>query len=317
MRLLFFGTPDFASQCLRKILLSKHSVAAVVTAPDRPAGRGRKPTQTAVKKLAGAHGLEILQPERLKDPSFLERLADFEADIFCVVAFRILPEEVFGMPPEGCINLHASLLPKYRGAAPINWALINGESETGLTTFFIRRQVDTGDIILQEKLGIGPDETFGGLHDRMAEMGGELLVQTLDLIESGNVATKKQDDSQASSAPKIFPEMGRIDWARSAHEIHNLVRGLSPRPGAFSYLDQKRITLLLTELVNDKPAGQEPGSVISTDPKKGIVVACGKGSLSLLQLKPESGRAITGAEFVRGYRLAAGVRFGGQVESEE
>ena len=317
MRLIFFGTPDFASQCLRKILLSKHNVAAVVTAPDRPVGRGRKLAQTAVKKLAGEHGLEILQPERLKDPSFLQRLVDFKADIFCVVAFRILPEEVFGMPPDGCINLHASLLPKYRGAAPINWALINGERETGLTTFFIRRQVDTGDIILQEKIEIGPDETFGSLHDRMAEIGGDLLVRTLDLIESGNVAPVKQDDNQASSAPKLHPEMGRIDWGRSACEIHNLVRGLSPRPAAFSYLDRKRITLLLTELVTDEPAGQEPGSVISADPKKGIVVACGKGSLRLLQIKPEGGRAMTGAEFVRGYRLATGVCFGGQVESEK
>ncbi len=316
MRLLFFGTPDFASQCLRKILSSKHSVATVVTAPDRPMGRGRKLAQTAVKVLAGSHGLEILQPERLKDPSFLQRLADLKADIFCVVAFRILPEEVFSMPPEGCINLHASLLPKYRGAAPINWALINGESETGLTTFFIRRQVDTGEIILQEKLDIGPDETFGSLHDRMAEMGGKLLIRTLDLIESGNVVPLKQDDSQASSAPKIYPELGKVNWSNSAREIHNLVRGLSPRPAAFSYLDQKRITLLLTELVTDEPVGQKPGSVIVSDPKKGIVVACGEGSLKLLQLKPESGRAMTGAEFVRGYRLTAGACFGGHVESK-
>ncbi len=316
MRLLFFGTPDFASQCLRKILSSKHSVEAVVTAPDRPVGRGRKLTQTAVKMLARSHGLKILQPEKLKDSSFLEKIEAFGADIFCVVAFRILPEEVFNMPPEGCINLHASLLPKYRGAAPINWALINGESETGLTTFFIRRQVDTGKIILQEKLDIGPDETFGSLHDRMAEMGGELLIRTLDLIESGDFTPTKQDDSQASSAPKIYPELGRVNWTRSAREIHNLVRGLSPRPAAFSYLDRKRITLLLAELVTDEPVSQKPGSVIMADSKNGIVVACGKGSLKLLQLKPESGRAMMGAEFVRGYRLAVGACFGGHVDSK-
>ncbi len=314
MRLLFFGTPDFASQCLRKILSSKHSVEAVVTAPDRPAGRGRRVTQTAVKTLAHSQGLEVLQPERLKDPSFLEKLEAFGADIFCVVAFRILPEEVFSMPPEGCVNLHASLLPKYRGAAPINWALINGESETGLTTFFIRRKVDTGEIILQEKLEIGPDETFGSLHDRMADKGGELLIRTLDMIESGKVTTMEQDDSQASSAPKIYPEMGRVDWTKSAHEIHNLVRGLSPRPAAFSYLDQKRITLLLTELATDDPIGQKPGSVIMADSRNGIVVSCGKDSLKLLQLKPESGKAMAGAEFVRGYRLTAGACFGGWIE---
>ncbi len=314
MRLLFFGTPDFASQCLRKILSSKHSVVAVVTAPDRPVGRGRRLTQTAVKTLAHSQGLEVLQPERLKDSSFLERLEAFGADIFCVVAFRILPEEVFSMPSRGCVNLHASLLPKYRGAAPINWALINGESQTGLTTFFIRRKVDTGEIILQEKLEIGPDETFGSLHDRMADKGGELLIRTLDMIESGKVTIMEQDDSQASSAPKIYPEMGRVDWTKSAHEIHNLVRGLSPRPAAFSYLDQKRITLLLTELAMDDPIGQKPGSVIIADSRNGIVVSCGKGSLKLLQLKPESGKAMAGAEFVRGYRLKAGACFGGRIE---
>ncbi len=314
MRLIFFGTPDFASQCLRKILSSKHSVAAIVTAPDRPVGRGRKLTPTAVKKLARSHGLEIMQPQKLKDSSFLQKLEVFGADIFCVVAFRILPEEAFSMPPEGCINLHASLLPKYRGAAPINWALINGESETGLTTFFIRRKVDTGEIILQEKIDIGPDETFGSLHDRMAEKGGELLIRTLDLIESGKAALMKQDDSQASSAPKINSELGRISWTKSAREIHNLVRGLSPRPAAFTYLERKRITLLQTELARDEPTDQESGSVIMADSRNGIVVACGKGFLKLLQLKPESGSAMTGAEFVRGYRLAAGACFGGHVE---
>lgn len=314
MRLLFFGTPDFASRCLRKILSSKHSVAAVVTAPDRPVGRGRKLTPTAVKELARSHGLEIMQPQKLKDSSFLEKLETFGADIFCVVAFRILPEEVFSMPPEGCVNLHASLLPKYRGAAPINWALINGENETGLTTFFIRRKVDTGEIILQEKIDIGTDETFGILHDRMAEKGGELLIRTLDLIESGKATLMKQDDSQASAAPKISSELGRINWTKSAREIHNLVRGLSPRPAAYSYLERKRVTLLQTEPAGDEPTDQEPGSVILADSRNGIVVACGKGSLKLLQLKPESGSAMTGAEFVRGYRLAAGACFGGYVE---
>ncbi|MEE8417935.1 MAG: methionyl-tRNA formyltransferase [candidate division Zixibacteria bacterium] len=315
MRLLFFGTPDFASQCLRKILSSKHSVVAVVTAPDRPVGRGRRLTQTAVKTLAHSQGLEVLQPERLKDTSFLEKLEAFGADIFCVVAFRILPEDVFSMPPKGCVNLHASLLPKYRGAAPINWALINGESETGLTTFFIRRKVDTGEIILQEKLEIGQDETFGSLHDRMADKGGELLTRTLDMIESGNVTTMKQDDNLASPAPKIYPEMGRVDWTKSAREIHNLVRGLSPRPAAFSYLDQKRVTLLLTELaMAESTDQQQPGSVIMADSRNGIVVSCGKGSLKLLQLKPESGKAMAGAEFVRGYRLKAGACFGGWIE---
>jgi methionyl-tRNA formyltransferase len=309
MRLIFFGTPDFASRCLRKILSSSHEVAAVVTAPDRPRGRGRKLAQPDVKKLALERKLEILQPDSLKDPGFLERLDSIGADFYCVVAFRILPEAVYAKPPLGCVNLHASLLPRYRGAAPINWALISGETQTGLTTFFIRKKVDTGDIILQEKIGIGPEETFGELHDRMAESGGDLLIKTMDLIESGEFETLEQDDSQATLASKIYLEMGLIDWNLPAPAIHNLIRGLSPRPGAYSYLGDKRLTLLRSRLPEKSESGGSPGTITHADPKRGISVSCGEGSLEILDVKPESGKAVSAADFVKGYRLKPGDSF--------
>ena len=308
MRLVFFGTPEFASRCLEKILL-KHQVAAVVTAPDKPKGRGMKVEPSEVKRLAQERGLDILQPINLKDSEFLKRLSSYKADLFCVVAFRILPEEVFSMPPKGCINLHGSLLPKYRGAAPINWAIINGERETGVTTFFIRRAVDTGDIILQEKLPIGSEETFGELYERMAELGGETLIKTINLIEVDGVFTSSQDGNRATAAPKLTPEIGKIDWTMKAEAVHNLVRGLSPKPGAYSFLKGKKIIILRTRLTKLDSVGKRAGQVLQADPQKGIVIACGEGSVEILELKPESGKAITGAEFVRGHRLIAGEVF--------
>lgn len=308
MRLIFFGTPDFASRCLRKILSSKHEVAAVVTAPDRPRGRGRKLAQPDVKKLAIERGLEVLQPDRLKDPAFLERLDSLNAGFYCVVAFRILPEEVFSKPSDGCVNLHASLLPEYRGAAPINWALINGEQETGLTTFFIGKKVDTGDILLRENVAIGQDETYGELYERMAEAGGDLLIRTMDIIELKEYSVVKQDNSKATPAPKIHPESGRIDWNKPSSEIHNLARGLSPKPGAFSFLNGKRVVLLRTSTAGSGTL-EAPGIITAADPKSGITVSCGGGSLTILEIKPESSKALSGADFVKGYRLKVGDKF--------
>jgi methionyl-tRNA formyltransferase len=309
MRLVYFGTPDFASRCLEKILLSKHQVVAVVTAPDKPRGRGMKVEPSEVKRFARERGLDILQPDNLKDGTFLRNLSSYKADLFVVVAFRILPEEVFTMPPKGSINLHGSLLPKYRGAAPINWAIINGEKETGLTTFFLRKSVDTGNIIKQTKTAIGPDETFAKLHDRLAALGGELLIQTIDLIDAGNLNPLLQDSSQATAAPKLNPEMGNIDWSKSAHQVHNLVRGLSPRPGAYSFRNDKKILIQRTRPVDLDVVNCRPGQVVQADPQKGIVIACGAGGIEILELKPQSGKAITGAEFVRGYRMIVGEVF--------
>ena len=308
MRLIFFGTPDFASRCLRRILLSKHEVAAVVTAPDRPQGRGRKLAQPDVKKLALERNLEVLQPDKLKDTDFLARLDSIDASFYSVVAFRILPEKVFSKPRDGCVNLHASLLPRYRGAAPINWALINGEMETGLTTFFIGKNVDTGDILMQQRIAIGPDETYGELYERMADSGGDLLIKTIDLIEKGRFTTIRQDHSKATPAPKIDPELGRIDWNKSALEIHNLARGLSPKPGAFSFLGGRRVIILRTSPAEIGAAGK-PGAVTAANPKSGITVACGNGGLNIIEIKPESGKALSGADYVKGYRLKIGSKF--------
>jgi methionyl-tRNA formyltransferase len=314
MRLIFFGTPEFASRCLEKILSSKHIVAAVVTAPDKPKGRGRKVEPPAVKRLATSRNLDILQPENLKAPEFIRDLAAYDAKLFCVVAFRILPEEVFSMPPAGCVNLHASLLPRYRGAAPINWALIRGEKETGLTTFFIRRKVDSGDILLQDKIQIGSDETFGELHDRMADLGGDLLIRTIDIIESGDFRLLCQDNSQVSQAPKITLELGNIDWSKPASEIHNLVRGLAPKPGAYTFRSGRKLTLLRTRLIEAKSVDALPGEVMKADPQHGMAIACGNGTLEIMVLKPESGKAMTGAEYVRGHRLKNGERFERKIE---
>jgi methionyl-tRNA formyltransferase len=305
MRLVFFGTPDFASRCLRKILSSKHQVVAVVSAPDKPKGRGMKVEPSEVKQLALANHLEALQPENLKDPNFIGSLAACHADLFCVVAFRILPEEVYALPPCGAINLHASLLPKYRGAAPINWVIINGEKETGLTTFFIRRKVDTGDMIMQERMQIGPDETFGELHDRLAERGGDVLLKTIEMIESKRYEPIMQNNSLASSAPKITPGMGNIDWNKSADVIHNLIRGLSPRPAAFTSRKGRKLLVTRSRIIDSDKAIFGPGEVIDAHPQKGIRVACGIGTIELLEVKPESGKTMTGAEYVRGHRLTA------------
>ncbi len=312
MKVLFFGTPEFAAVCLEKILLTDHEIAGVVCQPDKPRGRGRKVAIAEVKQAAIEKKLKILQPENLKDPFFLNELKTLEADFFCVVAFRILPEEIFSMPPKGCVNLHASLLPKYRGAAPINWALINGENETGLTTFFIRKKIDTGDILMQRKIAIGPDETFDELYGRMAEAGGDLIVETMSKIESGDYSTIKQNDKEASKAPKIYPELGKIDWKKSANEIHNLIRGLTPKPGAYTVFSGNKIIIVKSKVV-DNPDNAGPGKVLLADPKKGLIVGCGKRALELLQVKPASRKVMTGAEFVRGKRIKEGILFGEEI----
>lgn len=262
-----------------------------------------------VKQLALNNKLNPLQPEDFKNQDFLRKLKSMKADLFCVVAFRILPPEVYEMPPKGCVNLHGSYLPEYRGAAPINRAIINGESETGLTTFFIRRKVDTGDIILRKKIPIGPDETFGELHDRMADIGGDLLVETMDRIEKGKFKTVAQDDSEATSAPKISPETGRIDWNKPARVVHNLVRGLSPRPGAYTFYKGDKLSILRTGIA-EKDFKGAPGTIILADGKRGLAAGCGEGALELLQVKPASRNQMSGAEFVRGFRIKPGMKFG-------
>ncbi len=299
MKIVFFGTPDFAIPALNKILESKHSLEAVVTAPDKERGRGRKVQFTPVKKFALEHNIKVLQPTKFKDEDFIETLRNINADLFVVVAFRILPKEVFTIPPEGSFNLHASLLPKYRGAAPIQWALINGETETGVTTFFLKEKVDTGNIILQRKVKIAEDDNFGTLHDKLAEVGAGLVVETIDLIESGNYRLTEQDNSLATPAPKITKDICRIEWSKSAREIHNLIRGLSPYPAAFFEHGGKTYKIFASEVV-EQP-GLEPGEIHTT--KKELFIGTGEQTLKILEIQPEGRKRMKTDEFLRGYSL--------------
>jgi len=304
MRIVFMGTADFGIPTLR-ILHEKHDVAAVVTGPDKPQGRGRILRPTPVKTTALELGIPVLSPEKLKDPSFVERLGDIGADMFFVVAFRILPREVFTIPPEGTVNLHGSLLPDYRGAAPINWAVINGDERTGLTTFFIDENIDTGDIILQSTVEIGPDETAGELYERMKELGAGLSLRTVELIESGKAFPKRQPVSSARPAPKLHREDGRIDWGRDAASIHNQVRGMNPFPGAFTDWERGPLKIHRTKVI-DRDSPGTPGLVTGASPRHGLTVSCGRGELEIVELQPPGKKVMDGASFVRGYRVEKG-----------
>lgn len=299
MKIVFFGTPDFAVTSLSKIFESHHKVEAVVTAPDKERGRGRKVSFTPVKEFALSKNIPFLQPEKLKKERFIEELKQIEADLFVVVAFRILPKEVFTLPKYGSINLHGSLLPKYRGAAPIQWAIINGEKKTGVTTFFLKEKVDTGNMILQEKIVIELEDNFETLHDKMKDVGAEVLLKTISLIERGEVDEQPQDDSLASPAPKITKEICKIDWTKSAEQINNLIRGLSPIPAAFFEINGKLYKVYKSAITNEP--NLKIGEVKET--KKEIFIGCGEGTLQLLEIQPEGRKRMTADAFLRGYSL--------------
>ena len=309
MRVVFMGTPDFAVPTLEALLESSHRVAGVVTRPDKPKGRGLKVLPPPVKTVALARGLPVLQPSDLKDEAFLRALRSFEADVFVVVAFLILPPEVFEIPPLGTINLHASLLPKFRGAAPIQWALIRGEKETGVTTFFIERHVDTGNILLQEKLAIGPDDTFGELHDKLAELGAQVVVRTLDRLEAGTLQPRPQT-GEVTKAPKIKKEDRRLDWQEPAEQVVNRIRGLSPVPGAFSFFRGKLVKIYRAQVAELESGNNAPaGTVVAAEPKTGLIVRAGEKGVKIQELQPEGKRAMPAVEFLRGYRVKPGERF--------
>lgn len=299
MKIVFFGTPDFAVTSLSKIFESHHKVEAVVTAPDKERGRGRKVSVTPVKEFALSKNIPVLQPEKLKEEKFIEQLKQIEADLFVIVAFRILPKEVFTLPKYGSINLHGSLLPRYRGAAPIQWAIINGEKETGVTTFFLKEKVDTGDMILQKKIVIEPEDNFESLHDKMKDVGAEVLIKTISLIERGEVDEHPQNDSLASPAPKITKEICKIDWTKSAEQINNLIRGLSPIPAAFFEINGKLYKVYRSAITNEP--NLKIGEVKET--KKEIFIGCGEGTLQLLEIQPEGRKRMTADAFLRGYSL--------------
>jgi len=300
MRIVYLGTPEFAVPPIKKLLENGYKVVAVVTAPDKPGGR--LGTQvSAVKKFALDHHIPVLQPERLKNPEFLEQLRSFQADLQIVVAFRMLPEVVWNMPPLGTMNLHGSLLPKYRGAAPINWAIINGEKETGLTTFLLKHEIDTGDLLFQERIPIDENETAGELHDRMMQVGAELVLKSVQALENNTAAPFPQEETEVTHAPKIFTETCQIDFARPIAEVHNFVRGLSPHPGAWTELDGKKFKILRA-LKDATALGQVPGTFIS-DGKNYLKISALDGYIDILELQMEGKRRMGTREFLNGYHL--------------
>ena len=300
-RIIFMGTPEFAVASLDAILSAGYNVVAVITAPDKPAGRGMQLSVSAVKKYALEKGLPLLQPEKLKNPAFLEELRALKADLQIVVAFRMLPEAVWDMPPMGTINLHGSLLPQYRGAAPINWAVINGEAVTGVTTFKLRHAIDTGNILLQESFPIGDNETAGEVHDRMKMIGARALVRTIDGLVAGHLReTPQENPSDAKHAPKLTTETCRIDWNRPAREIHNLVRGLSPFPAAFTTLDGKMLKIFRSDIEKETPTA--PAGTHDTDGKTWLRWATPDGYVRATELQLEGKKKMAITDFLRGYR---------------
>jgi len=299
MKIIFMGTPAFAVASLEILYKSQHTISAVVTAPDKPSGRGLKVSESAVKESAVKNRLKILQPENLKSESFINEIKSLEPDLIVVVAFRILPKEIYTIPKYGAINLHASLLPKYRGAAPINRAIINGETETGVTTFFLQDKVDTGNIILQKKCGITRDDNAGTLHDKLMVIGAETVLETVNLIGEtpGKPSVMKQNDTEASAAPKIFKEDCKIDWHKNAGEVYNFIRGLSPYPGAFTLHKDKMIKIYKTSLPSSGPEGK-PGDLIVNDER--IFARCSDGILEILELQLEGKKRMSSSEFLRG-----------------
>jgi methionyl-tRNA formyltransferase len=302
-RIIFMGTPEFAVASLDKILHAGFNVVAVITAPDKPAGRGMQLTESAIKKYAREKGLPILQPEKLKNPAFIDELGSFAADLQIVVAFRMLPEIVWNMPPMGTVNLHGSLLPQYRGAAPINWAIINGEPETGVTTFKLQHDIDTGNILEQETISIGPDETAGELHDRMKEIGARLLVHSIAGLAAGTLTPFPQEILPTlHHAPKISTETCRIDWTKPTGEIYNLIRGLSPYPAAFTELDNK--LLKIYRAIKDPTPPTLPPGQPDTDSRTYLRFAAPDGYIRLLELQLEGKKRMKTEDFLRGYKLS-------------
>lgn len=310
LRVVFMGTPEFAVASLEAIHQSQHKIVGVVSTPDKPAGRGKKLRASAVKNYAIQHALPILQPEKLRNPEFIQELQALKADIFVVVAFRMLPKIVWDMPSLGTFNLHASLLPQYRGAAPINYAIINGEKESGITTFFINENIDTGDIIEQVKVKIDPDDDAGVLHDKLMKLGSTLVVKSLDLLTLGNLSPQAQvelvsDEKNLKPAPKIFKEDCKIKWTESGQNIHNLIRGLSPYPGAFTRFQMGSKTyqckIFKSSIETIKNTNLSPGT-ITTDEKTYLKIACSDAILNIHELQWEGKKRMKTEELLRGLR---------------
>ncbi|RPI17079.1 MAG: methionyl-tRNA formyltransferase [Ignavibacteriae bacterium] len=301
MNIIFMGTPDFAVPSLQILLTSHHKISAVVTTPDKPKGRGLKLAHSAVKEFALQNNLRVLQPDKLKDENFINEIRDLQPDLIIIVAFRILPKEIFTIPKFGSFNLHASLLPKYRGAAPINWAIINGEKETGVTTFFLKERVDTGNIIMQTPCDIAEDDNAGTLHDKLSHIGAGTVMSTVNLIEmtNGNVPITEQDNTLASPAPKIFKDDCRIDWNKPAEQVHNFIRGLSPYPAAYTFHNGKQIKIFKSS--NDVSVNSQiisPGLVLCG--KTHLFVSCSDNNIEILELQLEGKKRVSAKDFING-----------------
>jgi methionyl-tRNA formyltransferase len=310
MRIVFMGTPEFAVPSLAALLTSEHSVVGVVTQPDRPKGRGQELAASPIKQLAVQHKIPILQPLKMKDPAFLDALSAWKPDLIAVTAFgRILPKVILDLPPRGCVNVHASLLPKYRGAGPIQWALIRGERETGITTMLMDEGMDTGAMLLQERVAITPNDTAGTLSSKLADIGGRLLLDTLTRIQNGTVTPQPQDQSQATMAPLLKKEDGLLDWTLPALDLANRVRGLSPWPGAYTYLGEDRWVVWKASVLDRSVARVLPGTIVDAT-KEGLAVATGDGVLRIMEFQPANSRRMSVAQYLTGHTLAPGLRLG-------
>lgn len=301
-RIVFLGTPEFAVASLDALVANNYNVVAVVTAPDKPAGRGMQLKGSAVKEYARSKNIPVLQPEKLKNNTFLEQLKSYNADLQVVVAFRMLPEVVWDMPPLGTVNVHASLLPQYRGAAPVNWAIINGETETGVTTFKLKHEIDTGNILLQEKVPILPEDTIGTLYEKLMQKGADLLLDTVAGLRDNTIQEQPQElDIVPRHAPKIYKEDGQINWEKPVAELHNLVRGLSPYPAAYTYIAGKQLKIFTSEY-EIADTNMLPGAY-ETDGKKYLKFAAKDGWLYCKEVQYEGKKKMPVGDFLRGFRL--------------
>lgn len=310
MKILFMGTPEFSVPTLETLIASKHDVLAVVTQPDQPKGRGNVITYTPVKEVAIANDIEVFQPVKVREASVIETLKGLAPDVIIVIAFgQILPKALLDIPPYGCINIHASLLPKYRGAGPIQWSVINGETVTGLTTMYMDVGIDTGDMLLTTEVHLAEDETGGSLHDKLSVLGGPLLLQTLDQIEAGTLQRIPQEGDKSTYAPILDKKLGLIDWNRSAQEIERLIRGLSPWPSAYTYYKDKLLKIWKAEVVST-PTGYEPGSICQLNKDQGFIVQCGDMGLLIKELQLQGKNRMDASSFLRGVQIHLGTQLG-------
>lgn len=310
MRIIFMGTPDFAVPCLRMLILRGYDMAAMVTQPDRAKGRGKRLSSPPVKKIAEEAGIPVYQPEKVKTDEFTQILRDLNPDVIITVAFgQILSQDILDIPPLGCINVHASLLPKYRGAAPINWSIINGEKITGITTMYMDKGLDTGDIIMKKEIEIGENETAEELHDRLSELGASVLSETVTLLERGTIQRIPQNNEEATYAPIMTKSLGRIDWSKDAGEIRNLIRGTCPWPGAYSSYNGKKFKIFRAAALENNGSNTVCGTIIGVS-NEGIVISCGTGSLRIEELQFENGSRMSAEAYLRGHRICMGAILG-------